>query len=163
MKKISILIQIVSIACLGAFFGAMLMLYTAILSLWKQSSPSDFLDWYVDYASGIMDTTGPLVMSSLFLPLLCFILVLKNKQSRVYWAISFLLSVSVMAITMSYFVGVNSSFADRTIELSQISGTLDTWGKLHVVRISLAFMAAVFGGMGLATLSGEKSKTYLIV
>ncbi|WP_097046601.1 anthrone oxygenase family protein [Flagellimonas pacifica] len=149
MRKISILIQVISIACLGAFAGAMIMLNTAILSFWKKAAPEDFLDWYADYASGIMDATGPLVMSSLILPLVCFFLVIKNKQSRIYWIISFSLSVIIMIITMGYFVGVNTSFAEQSIELVQIKETLDTWGRNHLIRISLAFASALFAGIGL--------------
>ncbi|SNZ01167.1 protein of unknown function [Flagellimonas pacifica] len=143
------MIQVISIACLGAFAGAMIMLNTAILSFWKKAAPEDFLDWYADYASGIMDATGPLVMSSLILPLVCFFLVIKNKQSRIYWIISFSLSVIIMIITMGYFVGVNTSFAEQSIELVQIKETLDTWGRNHLIRISLAFASALFAGIGL--------------
>lgn len=149
MKKISTLIQVVSIACLGAFAGAMIMLYTAILSVWKKVTPQDFLDSYSDYSSGIMDTTGPLVMCSLILPLVCFFLTLRNKQSRIYWAFSFLLSAVIMAITLSYFVEVNTSFAEASLGLSLVKTTLDTWGTNHLIRIALAFVSAISAGFGL--------------
>ncbi|MCL6295083.1 anthrone oxygenase family protein [Jejuia spongiicola] len=149
MKKIALIIQVVSIICLGTFTGAMIMLYTAILSFWKKAEPLDFLDWYVEYASGIMGATGPLVMSSLILPLVCFFLVIRIKQSRIYWAISFLLSVIIMAITLSYFVDVNTSFANQSIELNHVKETLDTWGANHLIRILLAFTSATFAGFGL--------------
>lgn len=150
MNRIVISFQIVSIILLGAFAGAMIMLYTAILSFWKKSTPQDFLDWYDSYASGIMDATGPLVMASIGLPLICFVLVIRNKQSRVYWLGSFLLSVIIMIITLSYFVNVNTSFVDQSIELDKVKKTLKTWGSNHLIRISLAFLSAIFAGIGLS-------------
>lgn len=156
MKKISILFQVASITCLGAFVGAMIMLYTAILSFWKKAAPEDFLDWYADYASGIMDATGPLVMSSLILPLVCFFLVIRNKQSRMYWMISFLLSVIIMLFTLSYFVAVNNSFANQSIELDLVKNTLNTWGTNHLIRIALAFASTISGGFGLVQYLSNK-------
>ncbi len=158
MKKITVLIQVVSIISIGAFTGAMIMLYTAILSFWKQASPEDFLNWYANYASGIMDSTGPLVMLSLILPLICIFLVRKIPQSRTYWLISFLLSIVIMVITLSYFVDVNTSFGNKSIELNHVKETLETWGKLHIVRISIAFVSAVFAGIGMVKYLSNSSR-----
>ena len=149
MKPIAVLFQIVSIILLGAFTGAMIMLYTAILSFWKKTTPQDFLDWYDSYASGIMDATGPLVMASIGLPLICFVLVIKNRESRIYWLGSFLLSVIIMIITLSYFVDINTSFSDQTIKLGKIKETLKTWGDFHLIRILLAFISTLFATIGL--------------
>ncbi len=159
MRKITIAIQIVSIVSMGAFAGAMIMLYTAILSFWKKASPEEFLGWYSNYASGIMDATGPLVMSSILLPLICMVLVWKIPKSRIYWLISLLLSVIIMVITLSYFVDVNTSFADQSIELNRVKETLETWGQFHIIRISIAFISSVFGGMGIVQYLSKNQNT----
>ncbi len=151
MKKIVLLIQVLCIISLGAFTGAMTMLYTAVLSFWKKAPPEDFLNWYSDYSSGITTTTGPLVVLSIILPLICIFLVVKIPKSRVYWIISFLFCAGIMVITMNYFVEVNSSFANKSIELSFIKETLNTWGKLHIIRILMAFVSSVFAGAGMIT------------
>lgn len=155
MKRLILSIQILSIISIGAFAGAMTMLYTALVSFWKQVPAGDFLHWFSNYSSGIETSTGPLVMLSLILPLISIFLVRKIPKSRMYWLISFLLCIGIMAITMSFFVGANTSFANGSIELDQVKETLNTWGKLHIVRISLAFISSIFAGIGLVNYMSE--------
>lgn len=149
MNRVVVSFQILTITIVGAFTGAMIMLYTAILAFWKLATHAEFLNWYTNYASGIMDATGPLLMSSIILPLISAFLVRNNPKSRKYWIISFFLCGIIMAITLSYFVDVNATFSDRSIEMTTVKNTLNTWGNLHLVRISLAFISTLVGGVGL--------------
>ncbi|WP_299105999.1 DUF1772 domain-containing protein [uncultured Tenacibaculum sp.] len=149
MKSLTTIIQILSIIVTGMFSGAMIMLYTAVLSFWKQTKPSGFLIWYSNYSSGIIDSTGPLLMLSICLPLLSFVLVRKFSRINIYWLLSFLLCVLIMIITLIYFVDVNTSFGEKSIEIGNIKSTLNTWGNLHLIRILLALFSSFLGGIGL--------------
>lgn len=148
-NKIVVLIQILTIICLASFTGAMIMLYTAILAFWKQSTSEEFLNWYVNYSSGITDSTGPFLMSSIIMPLICIFLIWKHPQSRKYWVISASLSGMIMIITLSYFVNVNTSFGNKSIAVNQIKETLIVWGNLHLLRISIALVSALSASIGL--------------
>lgn len=149
MNRVVVSFQILTITIIGAFTGAMIMLYTAILAFWEQATYTEFLNWYANYASGIMDATGPLLMSSIILPLISTFLVRNNPKSRKYWTISFFLCGIIMIITLSYFVDVNATFSDRSIEITTVKDTLNTWGNLHLVRISLTFISTIVGSVGL--------------
>ncbi|MDW3651027.1 MAG: anthrone oxygenase family protein [Bacteroidia bacterium] len=149
MKRLIFSIQLLGIISIAAFAGAMIMLYTSLVSFWEQIPAEDFFNWYSNYSSGIEATTGPLVMLSLFLPLLAILLVRKIPQSRIYWLISFLLCIGIMAITLSYFVEANTSFATRSIEAAHLNESIHRWGDLHLLRISMALISAVFAGIGL--------------
>lgn len=156
MNKIIVFIQIFAITVIGTFTGAMIMLYTAILAFWKQATSTEFLNWYANYSTGIMDSTGPLLMSSIVLPLICAFLVWRNRQSRMYWLISFILTGMIMLITLNYFVDVNTSFGNKSIELNSIKETLNTWGNFHLVRIFLAFISTLIGAFGLVKYISSK-------
>ncbi len=149
MKKISLIIQSLSIISVAAFAGAMLMLYTALLSFWKQIPPADFLNWFSIYSSGIETTTGALGILSLILPLISIFLVRKISTSRNYWLLAYALVIGIMIITFSFFLEANSSFVSKSIDINAVGKTLKMWGSLHSIRISMGFLSAIFALVGL--------------
>lgn len=155
MKKLRLAIQIISIICLASFAGGMVMLYTALVSFWKQIPPADFLDWFSNYSSGIEDATGPFVKLSMLLPLISIILVWKVPRSRLYWLLSYAFVIGIMVVTFAFFIEANSSFASKTIELSLVAEKVNTWGNLHLLRIGMGFISAILGGIGLVKYIGS--------
>ena len=143
------MIQIGSIVSIAAFVGVMISVYTSHYSLWIQKSPQDFLQWYQITSKGITDATGPTGIASLFLPLITLIVTWRNKQCRIYWFLAFTLVGSIIVITMVYFARVNMTFGNQSISLEDISGTLETWGSLHILRIILGVISAFLAGIGL--------------
>lgn len=148
MKKISLSIQILSIISIASFSGAMLMLYTGPVSFWKKIPPDDFLNWFSNHSSGIEITIGPLVILSMLLPLISVFSTWKIPKSRIYWLISFLFLLGIMAITLSFFLETNSAFAAKSIELDQVNEKLNTWDTLHSIRVVMGFLSAIFAGIG---------------
>lgn len=149
MKNTIIASQFSTLLIIAAFCGFMLCIYTSHLSHWKQIPPENFLDWFSTYSGGISKGTGPLGMLSLALPLITLILTWSNSSSRIYWLLSFLLMLGVIAITMIFFVKTNTSFMNKTIALETIPETLVTWGKLHLVRIIMTALSAIAAVIGI--------------
>ncbi len=150
MKKIKFLIQILSVISIAGFAGSMLMLYTSLVSFWKQIPPDQFLDWFSNYSSGITTTTGLFVKLSMLLPLISIVMAWKVSASRNYWLISYAFIIGIMVVTFAFFIGANESFVSKTIELGDVKETLNTWGNLHALRIGLGFLSAFFAALGLA-------------
>lgn len=148
MKTIIIASQFSTILILAAFCGVMICIYTAHVPFWKQVPPEEFLGWFSTYSVGISNATGPFGMLSLVLPLITLILTWSNTNSRLYWLLSFLLILGVIAITMVFFVKANTSFMNKTIAIETIPDTLVTWGKLHLVRIIMTTFSAISAAIG---------------
>lgn len=149
MKEITLVIQISTVLTVTAFLGVMFAIYTSHLPLWKALKPEEFLNWFSLSANGIRNATGPLGMFSLVFPLITLILTWSNTNSRLYWLFSFLLIAAVITITMIYFAKTNTAFGNKTISLDAIQSTLITWGNLHLVRLVLATISAVFSVLGI--------------
>ena len=124
MKNIIIASQFSTVLILATFCGVMICIYTAHVPFWKQIPPEEFLGWFSTYSGGISNATGPFGMLSLALPLITLILTWSNTKSRLYWLLSFLLILGVMAITMVCFVKANTSFMNKTVAVETIP---DTW------------------------------------
>ena len=149
MKNIILASPFSTLMIIATFCGVMICIYTSHLSYWKQAPPNEFLNWFSTYSGGISNATGPLGMLSLILPLITLILNWRNTNSKAYWLISFLLIAGVFFITMIFFVKANTSFINKTIAIEAIPNTLLTWGKLHLVRIFITFLAAVSAVIGI--------------
>ena len=149
MKNIIIASQFSTVLILATFCGVMICIYTAHVPFWKQVPPEEFLDWFSTYSGGISNATGPFGMLSLVLPLITLILTWSNTNSRLYWLLSFLLILGVIAITMVFFVKTNTSFMNKTVAVEAIPDTLVTWGKLHLVRIIMTAFSAISAAIGI--------------
>jgi len=142
-------IQFLGLIIIAAFGGVIFNIYSGHLSFWKKLPPEDFLNWYSNYSSGIIKSTSPLDIISIAILIISVILVWNVPQSRIYWVISLFLIVGIIVITMLYYIKTNSSFSSRTIELSEIRDNFSTWGRIHIVCISMAFFASITAGIGI--------------
>ncbi len=149
MKCIIQICQFGTLLSIAIFCGVMLCIYTAHLPFWKQMPPEEFLNWFSKSSSGISNATGPLGILSLLLPLITLIMTWSNPNGPTYWLLSFLLVLGVIAMTMIFFVKANTSFMNKTIALEAIPETLVTWGKLHLIRIIMTFLAAISTVIGI--------------
>ncbi len=149
MKKIKLLVQILSVISIAGFAGSMLMLYTSLVPFWKQLPSEDFLNWFSNYSSGITATTGLFVKLSMLIPLTSIFLTWKTHVSRNYWAISYAFILGIMVITFSFFIEANESFVSKTIELKDVKEAINTWANLHAIRIVFSFLSAFFAALGM--------------
>lgn len=151
MKKVRLVIQILSIISIASFAGAMLMLYTSLVSFWEQIPPDDFLNWFSSYSSGITVTTGLLVKLSILFPLISIFITWKIPLSRNYWLIAYVFIIGIMVITFSFFIETNTAFVSKTIELAHVKASIKMWGDLHFIRTIMGFASSFFAVLGLVT------------
>ncbi|MBO6515072.1 MAG: DUF1772 domain-containing protein [Bacteroidia bacterium] len=162
MKIVKLVVQILSVISVASFAGAMLMLDTSLVAFWKQVSPDEFLDWFSAYSSGISRTTGIFVKLSMLLPLISLLVNMLNRQAMIYWSLSYICILAIMVITATFFVDANESFVSKTIELGKVPETITTWGRLHAIRTTLAFVSAFLASVGLYKYVSSIQETSLI-
>lgn len=161
MTRVVNLIKVGTIISMAAFAGVMLCIYTSHLTIWKQAPPQEFLHLFQRFSPGISNATGLTGILGLLLSIITLIITWKSKNTSIYWTWSFVLISSAIVLTMVYFVRVNGSFTDQSILLEDVPKTLETWGMLHSVRIVMATLAAVFGGIGIIYESKESSRGHV--
>lgn len=147
MTKLNKTIQLLTIALNAAFIGAMILIGLVLVPFWQSSDPQVFLNWFSAYSGNIGSLMIPLGPGVLILAIICFFL---NKDKKTLWSLTILFTMGNIIIFPLYFLSANTSFTEQTIELSNVSGELESWLKFHWLRVFLALAALVTSMMAVA-------------
>lgn len=140
MKPANKIIQLLTIALNGAFIGAMILIALVLVPFWKASEPQTFLDWFTAYGGnigGLMIPLGPGVL------ILAIIALFLNKENRLLWGLTALLTLANILYFPIYYLPTNNSFVEQTIEVNEVGGELVTWLKYHWQRTFFAIGALI--------------------
>lgn len=140
MQKINNTIQLSIIALNGAFIGAMILIALVLVPFWQSLQPPLFLDWFTAHSNNIGRLMIPLGPGVLCLAMATFFLSQKNK---IWWGLTIIFTLFNILYFPIYFLSTNTSFAEQTIEIAQVSDTLSTWLSYHWHRIFFATAALV--------------------
>lgn len=127
------------------FAGVMLAIGVILGGYWKSLLPADFLEWFARHSQLVMRAIPIVVIPTLIGLAGVFWLDWSNSANRATWFAAAGCILSVLAITMAYYVPSNAAFAARSVPVDQVSGKLDTWLMIHNIRIALAFAASALG------------------
>ncbi len=140
MSQINKIIQQLIIALNGAFIGAMVLIGVVLVPFWQSSEPQTFLNWFTEYGNTIGGIMIPLGPGVLILSILTFFLSSENKK---LWALTSVFILINVIYFPAYYLPTNSSFAEQTIALTQVSAELSTWLSFHWQRVLFASFALI--------------------
>ena len=143
---VGVLCQLTVVA-LGLSAGAMLTEAVVLVDIWRAMPPADFLLWFAENETHLVAFYGPLQTATTLLVLLsAAVSTLTRRPGSVWWAVSALLSIGVLALFFLYFSAANASFARQTLALEAVPAELLRWGKWQWLRTAVgvaAFAAAL--------------------
>lgn len=128
----------------------MLCIGVTLGGYWRSLPPEDFLAWFAAN-NQLVARTIPITVVPAFIGLVGSIWMAWGSSTSgvILWIISTLCFLGVIVLTVMYFVPTNTAFASGTIEVSEVSATLDQWVTIHYARIGGAMLAAILGCIAL--------------
>jgi hypothetical protein len=127
---------------LGLTAGALLTEGAVLITSWRSSSPSDFLDWYRQNAKLLVNFYGPLEIFAAALAIAAAVLVSATDGSGLgLLMLAAALAFTVLAMFPLYFRATNASFVAGTIELQRVADELRRYARWHWVRTALGIAA----------------------
>ena len=91
----------------GAFIGSMLLIALVLVPFWRASEPKVFLDWFTVYGGKIGNLLIPLGPGVLILAIIALFL---NKENKVLWLLTIILTVANILYFPIYYLPTNTSF-----------------------------------------------------
>lgn len=128
MKPANKIIQLLIIALNSVFIGAMTLIALVLVPFYKTSEPQAFLDWFTTYSNSLDSLMFPFGPGVFILAIVAFFL---NKENKILWGLTALLILANILYYPIYFRPTNSSFAEQTIEINNVSNALATWLNYH--------------------------------
>lgn len=124
------------------FAGVMFMINLTLGEFWKSLTPEDFLNWFSVNSHFIMNSI-PFVIIPTIIGLIGSLWFDWNKTSqRTLWIVSFASILTILLLTLFWFVPTNNAFAAKSIQFDFVPNLLKTWLLIHWIRIALAIFAS---------------------
>ncbi|MFT8687181.1 MAG: DUF1772 domain-containing protein [Novacetimonas hansenii] len=141
----SLLCRMLAIIGPAMFAGVMLAIGVIFGNYWKSLPPEQFLAWFAHNGEYIQKAIPPVVLPALIGLVSMIWIDLADPVNRLLWTGAALCIAAVIFLTLGWFVPANTGFSSRSLPLDQVSGKLDTWLRLHNIRIALAVAASALG------------------
>lgn len=142
MTDISRALQLVSVACIGVYTGAMLTEGFLNVPYWRSLAPSEFFSWYAANDRRLIGYFRPLTSITALVALLAAVVCWwTNDAGRWYATLSAVLLIVMIVLFFAIFREINESFAHATVAPAELPDALRRWGTWHTVRILLSMVA----------------------
>ena len=128
----------------AAFAGVMICIGVTLGGYWPSLRAEEFLAWF-ERNNGYVARSVPVTVAPAILGLAGSLLASWGDDDVWLWLTSALCVVTVLAMTMRYFVPANTAFANGRVDVDDVPGRLRQWLLVHSIRIALATTAAVVG------------------
>lgn len=139
-------VALAAVIALGLSAGALLMEGAVLVSYWRSLPAADFLSWYRDNASRLLNFFGPLeIVTAVLVLAAAGLYAARRRWGGGLLAIAALLTVAILAAYPLYFRDVNASFAAATIAPDAVPAELARWAFWHWVRFAIAIAALAAG------------------
>lgn len=138
-------LQLLSVACLGIFAGAMLTEGFLNVPYWQSLPPSEFFAWYAANDARLLGYFRPLTTATAVVALVTAVVSVWTKHpGRRGTVVAAALILAAVAMFFVYFEAANASFSAASLPAPELAAELSRWGRWHVVRtvLSLAALAA---------------------
>ena len=133
-------IPLLTVALNGAFIGSMVLIALVLVPFWESIKPQEFLNWFSIYGSNIGNLMIPLGPGVLILALLSLF---QDKKNKNLWIVTIILTLANILYFPFYFLPTNTSFAEHTIPITDVSNELSNWLNYHWQRIFFAIGALI--------------------
>lgn len=134
-----------TLAICGAagFSGVMLCIGVTLGGYWRSLPAQEFLDWFAANNSFVARSV-PIIVLPTLVGQAGSLWVSWNAGVFPLWLLSTACILTVLVLTVAYFVPSNTAFASGGYDVAQVDEKLGEWLKLHNFRIAIAMLGAVF-------------------
>lgn len=146
MNTACTVLQILSVACLGIFAGAMLTEGFVLVPFWRSLAPADFLAWYAANDRRLLAFFSPVTTLTAVVALATAIVsVWVGAPGRWFAVTASALVLVTVAMFFVYFEAANASFSAASLPVADVPAELARWGTWHAVRTVLSLVALAAG------------------
>ena len=144
-------VSVLAVIALGLSAGALLAEACVLVPMWRSQEPDSFLAWYRDHAGLLLKFFGSLeVASSVLIVAATGFAWFGDLPGFPLLVGATGLTLAVLASFPLYFKKANESFAEHSIQATEVSAELARWATWHWARTGLAILAFLFAVLGLA-------------
>jgi hypothetical protein len=145
-----LIFNIIAVCGAASFAGVMLNIGLTLGAYWKGLAPAAFLDWF-GANSHLIGRTIPFFVVPTLIGLAGSVWIdWGNPGARNLWLASIGCFAGILVVTFAYHLPTNSAFTGRAVAIGDVGATLDTWLRLHGVRIALGLVSAALGVAAIA-------------
>jgi hypothetical protein len=135
-------LQLLSVASLGLYAGAMLTEGFVLVPYWRSLPPAEFLGWYAANDRRLVGFFGPVTALATLVALGAALAAMWARHPGRWPALlAALLMVVAVAMFFVYFQQANASFAAGTIDPATVPAELGRWAAWHRLRTALSLIA----------------------
>ncbi|PHN06989.1 anthrone oxygenase family protein [Flavilitoribacter nigricans] len=145
MKKNLPYVAIIGIA---AFAGNMINIGLSYGIHWQSLGPSEFMKSFaIDFPLLLYPTVATL-LPAFVATLVLYFSTTAGTDAKRNWLYALIGLLLINVKTVAYHLPMNLAFIDQAIELTEVSGKLNTWLIFHWIRIVVAIAAAIYAMKG---------------
>jgi len=133
-----------TLAMLALFTGGCVTILFIVVPFWYTLSPTEFMDWFTAFGPRIGITMLPMEVIPLVLSMICFFHAQKNGFPTKGWIVVCAANILMMLSFFIYFLPVNLSFLNHTINVNEVGEELARWEAIHTGRTILAVVSTGF-------------------
>jgi hypothetical protein len=135
-------LQLLSVAALGVFAGAMLTEGLVLVPFWRSLAAAEFFAWYAANDRRLLGFFGPLTAVTAVLALAAALVALwTGDPGRWLALLAALLAIVAVSTFFLYFQRANASFAAATLAADDVPAELRRWAAWHWLRSGLSLAA----------------------
>jgi hypothetical protein len=139
---VATLLQLLSVACLGIFAGAMLTEGFLSVPYWRSLPAAEFLSWYAANDRRLLGYFRPLTSITAAVALAAAVAGWwTNHPARIGATVSAALMLAMIGMFFAIFRAINESFATATVVPADVPRALECWAAWHALRIVLSLVA----------------------
>jgi hypothetical protein len=142
MNVVCDVLQLLSVASLGIFAGAMLTEGCVLVPWWRSLSAADFLAWYAANDQRLLDFFSPLTsVMALFAVAAAVASFWTGQTDRWASLLAAVLSLAIVSTFFLYFKNANARFSESRIEAGEVPAALGRWAAWHWSRTLMSLVA----------------------
>ncbi len=148
MSTLKLGFHVLAICGAAGFSGVMLSIGVTLGGYWRSLPAQEFLNWFAAN-NGFVARSVPIIVLPTLIGLVGSLWTTWTTPAFLLWVLSTVCIATVLILTVVYFVPSNTAFANGSVDPAEVEAKLNQWLQLHMFRIAIAMLAAVFGILAL--------------
>jgi len=150
MNSVCGLLQLLTVALVGVYAGAMLTEGFVLVPFWRSISPADFHLWYVANDARLLGFFGPLTSVAAITALVTAVTSLWiGHPGRLASVIACASILATLAMFFVYFQAANAQFSAASLAPADLTAELARWAGWHDARMVLSLVSLGFAVLAL--------------
>lgn len=150
MLTLRLIVQAIAVCGLATFAGFLLTVALTLVPYWKGLTTEAFLTAFGQLEGPLQTSVGASLAPSLLGVVGSVLLTWNSPGSRWLWLAAAGCLIFLLTLTGRYFLPANRAFTERQVPPAKVAHALETWSRVHWLRVVLALTAAVLGAVALS-------------